>query len=475
MSGPVPSEGHATTGPPPEGSLDDFPLPVLFTHVLAHRLSGSLVLKSPRGGGEGSDVVVFADGAPTRIRTAKLIAPLGEMLVRLGVIADVDLQAALLRAQRAKERLGRQLVSDSLVDRRVLLRALREQILVRLRAIAALPSETIYEFHPNADLLDEGAPTNHVACDALAALLSLVRAWPERRRIDEAILPFLRTPVRLHPLARLDRFELDDAERAVIAKLKSSGEPSHEALLQSSVAPERTIRALLYALHVTHHLDDGSGAPPLDVEPPSDPVASLRDSALNVGIDPLRTSAAIVALGAADDHREALALWRAGNLQAAEVLAARAVARDPGKPDYKALLGVVLAQQGGRTRFKRGLSLLNEAITAAPQSDRALVWRATVLRDAGRIDAAIRDWRAALAANPANDEAKIALKRAQVHSDHPELRRSSRLAAGRPAGAGSTTPRRPQPSVGSRNQWILLAVLVVSTVALLVVYFRMRG
>lgn len=473
MSGPVPSEGHATTGPPPEGTLDDFPLPVLFTHVLAHRLSGSLVLKSPLGGGEGSDVVVFADGAPARIRTAKLIAPLGEMLVRLGVIADVDLQAALLRAQRAKERLGRQLVSDSLVDRRVLLRALREQIFVRLRAVAALPSETIYEFHSNADLLDEGASTNQVTCDALAALLSLVRAWPDRRRIDETILPFLRAPVRLHPHATLERFELDDAEQAVIAKLKGGAEPTHEALLHSSVAPERAIRALLYTLHLTHHLDDGSGAPPLDVEPPSDPVASLRDSALNVGIDPLRTSAAIVALGAADDHREALALWRAGNLQAAEVLAARAVTRDASKPDYKALLGMVVAQQGGRTRFKRGIALLNEAIAAAPQSDRALVWRATVLRDAGRIDAAIRDWRSALTANPANDEAKIALKRAQVHSDHPQLRRSSRLAAGSPAPGRTMTPRT-MSAVGNRNQWILLAVLVVSTVALLVVYFRMR-
>ncbi|MBX7197581.1 MAG: hypothetical protein K1X94_36380, partial [Sandaracinaceae bacterium] len=281
MSAPVPSRGRPTTGPSPEGTLEEITLPALFTHVLSHRLSGSLVLQVPRS--EDRDVVVFADGAPTRVRTAKQIAPLGEMLVRLGVIADVDLQAALFRAQSAKARLGKQLVSDSLVDRRVLLHALREQILLRIRSLAALSSETRYEFHANTDLLEEGAPTNQVTCDPLAALLALVRAWPDRRRVDELLEPLLQTPARLHESAALDRFELDDAERAVVAKIKG-GEMTHAALLSSSVAPEQLLAALLYTLHITHHLDDG--APPLDVDPPADPLESLRDSALNAGMDP---------------------------------------------------------------------------------------------------------------------------------------------------------------------------------------------
>lgn len=472
MSPPVPSRGRPTTGPPPEGTLEDVSLPALFTHVLSHRLSGSLVLRPPRS--EEGDVVVFADGAPSRVRTAKQIAPLGEMLVRLGVIADVDLQAALFRAQTAKARLGKQLVADSLIDRRVLLRALREQILVRLRSIASVPPETRYEFHANTDLLEEGGPTNQVTCDPLAAILALIRAWPDRRRIDETLEPYLKSPVRLHPHAALDRFELDDAERAVIAKIKGQ-ELTHQALLHSLVAPERVIRALLYALHLTHHVDDG--AEPLDVEPPVDPMAALRDSALNAGLDPLRTSAAIRALGASDDHREALALWKAGNLEAAEVLAERAMERDPTKPEFKALLGIIVAQQGGRTKFKRGLVLLNEAIKDAPSSDRARVYRATVLRDAGRIEHAIRDWRAALQINPANDEAKIALKRAEVHGD--PRRRSQRLSGSRIMtpldGMPTQRTRTPATQDSAMTSWILLAVIVVSTVALLAVYLRMRG
>jgi tetratricopeptide (TPR) repeat protein len=437
VNAPAPSSGRQTSGPPPEGLLDDFPLPVIFTHALEHRLSGSLVLKGPYG----DDVVVFAAGAPSRIRTAKMIAPLGEMLVRLGVIADVDLQSALFRAQSARERLGKQLVSESLVDRRTLLRALREQLLVRVRSLAALPPETQYEFHSNADLLEDGAATNQVTCDPLAALLAFVRAWPEKRRIDEELAPFDNAPVRLRAEAALDRFELDDTERALIARIKNGAVATHAEIYRFGMASERAIRALLYVLHITHHLDDGTSIPPLDMEPPSNPMASLRDSALNTGVNPLRTSATIRALGASDDHREATALWRAGNLEAAQVLAERAVQRDA-LPEYKALLGVIIAQQGGRQNIKKGLALLDEAIAATPNSEKPLVYRATVLRDAGRFDAAIKDWRAALAINPKNPEARVALKRAEI-------------------GAESAAPRG-----GGNAGWWLLAAIVIATAIL---------
>ena len=446
MSGPVPSSGRQTSGPPPEGSLEDYPLPVFFTHVLSHRVSGSLVLKGPFG----DEVVVFADGAPSRIRTAKLIAPLGEMLVRLGVIADVDLQAALHRAQNARERLGKHLVSESLVDRRTLLRALREQLLLRVRSLASLPPETLYEFHNNTDLLEDGAPTNQITCDPLAALLAFVRAWPERRKIDEVLEPFDSAPVRIHRDAALDRFELDEGERTLLARVRNGAVTTHADLYKSSVAPERAIRALLYVLHLTNHLDEGTSIPPLDVEPPLNPIASLRDSTLNTAMDPLRTTAKIRALGASDDHREATALWRAGNLEAAQILAARAVERES-NPEYKALLGIVIAQQGGKQNFKRGVSLLDEAIALRPKHEHALVYRGMVMRDAGKIDAAIRDWRAALAINPKNPEARVALKRAEVTSD------------------SSMSPR------SGVAGWWLLVVIVLATAVLLAVLVGTRS
>ena len=88
--------------------------------------------------------------------------------------------------------------------------------------------------------------------------------------------------------------------------------------------------------------------------------------------------------------------------------------------------------------------------------------RATVLRDAGRIDAAIRDWRAALAANPGNPEAKVALKRAEVHSD-AQRRSSMRVKRG-----GS------RPSSSGLTGWLVLAAIIIATIVLLTVYWKLR-
>jgi hypothetical protein len=90
------------------------------------------------------------------------------------------------------------------------------------------------------------------------------------------------------------------------------------------------------------------------------------------------------------------------------------------------------------------------------------VYRATVLRDAGRFDRALEDYRAAVTANPSNAEAKLAVRRAEARSDPSGLRKSS-----------TRVPTLHAKS--ARNQWILLAALVIATVALLVVYVRLRG
>lgn len=409
--------------PEPKGTLERWPLPHLYVHIVDHRLSGSLVLL---GDGNDVDVVVFGEGAPTRVRTAKMIAPLGEMLVRAGVIADIDLEAALSRALEAKTRLGQQLVAEHVIDKRVLLRALREQILVRLRSVAQLPKTTRYEFHSNNDLLEEGAPTGAASCDPLAALLALVRNWPDRAEIDAELGKLEGRIPRLHPNAQIDRFELDPYERSIVERLRAGGVTSYGSLLSSTLAPVEVIRALLYTLSITGHLDVDDRWP-LDVEPPADPLAALRDSSLNVGVEKDRTSAVMRAVAAADDHREAAALLRAGNLEAAERLAARALQRHPTHPEYRALLGYVIGLRASPTEIFQAIEHLDEALESAPNSDRALVYRAELLRRAGRRDEAIRDYRAALSINPGNSDAARALRSSSLRPPPPPPKSSSPL------------------------------------------------
>lgn len=401
--------GAALPGPRPTGTLEQWPLPSLVAHVLEHELSGSLALM-PREG--EVDVIVFASGAPTRVRTSKAIAPLGEMLVRFGVIANVDLESALARAGAAKSRLGAQLVSEKVIDRRVLLEALRQQVLVRLRALATLPEATRYEFHANADLLDEGPPTNAASCDPLASLHAIVRAWPARARIEAKLDPLADAEVVLHPSAAPKRFDLDDAERAVLERIEAGPRTTYATLARTTRAPSSVARALLYSLVLTRHLDVGDDHWPLGVPLPApEGVAALRDSSLGSGMDKLRTSQMIRALGAAEDFKEAQALARAARWEEAEVLAARAVERDPVAPEHRALLADILFERAPQN-LRRALALLDSALADAGRSDSLLVRRAKLLDRAGRTKDAMRDWLAAAAINPRNPDVRLALKAA---------------------------------------------------------------
>ncbi|MEO7095067.1 MAG: hypothetical protein ABI175_17540, partial [Polyangiales bacterium] len=401
--------------------------------------------------------------------------PLGEMLVRYGVIADVDLEAALARAGAAKTRIGQQLVSEKMVDRRVLLRALREQVMVRLRRIAAITEEATYEFHGNSDLLDEGAPTGAITSDPLAALLALVRAWPDRARIEAHLAPLAERPVVVHPNARLDRFELDDAEHSITDRILGGTAMTYGSLLRSTLAPGETIRALIYALSIAHHLDlDGKA--PLDVEPSNDPMQVLRDSSLNAGVGGDRTTNVRREIAASEDHREAQILLRAGNLAEAEELARRAVTRDDGKPAYRALLGHVLATRDLGKNEKRARELLDSAIADDPRSDRALVFRARLHAAAGRAEQATNDYRAAAALNPGNSEAAHALRagvrdplRASAWRKGPQITPHPSPVPPE-VKALLQSPRPPAPPVTPRWVAPVTAALVVATLVLLVFY-----
>ena len=478
------SPAAVDASPPPRGTLESWPLPQLFIHVVDHRLSGSLALHS---GAREVDVIVFSDGAPMRARTARLVAPLGEMLVRYGVLADVDLASALARASSAKAMLGQQLIADKIIDRRVLLRALRDQLLLRLRGMARLPSTTEYEFHSNNDLLEEDAPTGATSCDPLAALLTVLRAWPERASVDALLAPLAQQTVRLHEAATIDRFELEESEkrfleRALEAKL------TYASALRSTLAPEASIRALLYALVVSHHLDDGSGAFPLDVDPPE--VGGLRSSSLDVGMTKERTDEVMRVVSAADHHREAQVLLAAGKLAAAEQLAARAAALDGTEPEYRALLGHLVARRGARDE---GLALLDRAIAEAPRSDRALVYRAKIYEREGASEEALRDYGAAEALNPTNPDASRAMRVALGKSG----RWTTDAGVPRPLAPPRTPPppaAKPTPSPlppivmpsgalatppasapDARRGWWLIGALVVATLAMLAFYvLRLR-
>ena len=112
--------------------------------------------------------------------------PLGELLVRAGLVAPNDLYAALATARAAGRRLGEVLVEQGLVGERDLARLVAEQEgldfvdLAKLdldpRAVALLSEQTARRYRAIPFRFDEGAvvvamadPTDTAALDAIVA------------------------------------------------------------------------------------------------------------------------------------------------------------------------------------------------------------------------------------------------------------------------------------------------------------------
>jgi curved DNA-binding protein CbpA len=108
-------------------------------------------------------------------------------------------------------------------------------------------------------------------------------------------------------------------------------------------------------------------------------------------------------------------LFRRGKLDEAEHLLRRAAATDPGQPEYQALLAWVQAQrkgtppelkEGAKSNFYRDeIRLLNDVVDREPNFERALFYRAELLKRSGFGDRAQRDYRRVVRLNPRNIDA----------------------------------------------------------------------
>lgn len=97
-----------------------------------------------------------------------------------------------------------------------------------------------------------------------------------------------------------------------------------------------------------------------------------------------------------------------GALSDAEPHANRAIELDPGDADHVALWCWIQANRSERRdagRYEDLLAKLDKAIADAPRSERARFYRAMILKSAGRMGEAIRDFRDVADANPRHVEA----------------------------------------------------------------------
>jgi hypothetical protein len=393
---------NAAACPTARGRLATTSIAQLLVLALERRASGSFVFETPDS--EKSALVV-ASGSVTKVRTARVVEPLGRLLTDGKLIDAPTLERGLRLAHERQDRLGDVLVELDAVARNVIDRTLREQLGRRLSWLGQLPEASAYGFYANVDFLED-----RPACgvDPLLSIWCTIRDGRGTQPRQEAALAALGTrSLSLSPHAALERFELSELERAWVERLRARPLTSHELLAHAELDYPRA-RRLLYALLLTRQLEVGSplssaprasSVPPASATPhvgsgyPNERVEHALERASRLVRERARAEGAIEGARAVEAAREALAHK---HFAEAERLARKACEADPGNPEYIALRAWLRMQCGdlaAPASAAEVVAALDRAAMKAPGSVSVRFYRAQVLKRLGRDDEAYKDFR----------------------------------------------------------------------------------
>ena len=260
----TPSPAPASNRPAPaaKGDLTTTPLVHMLVYMLDHALTGTVELIEPDA---TSHLVGFVRGVPVRVRTGRIMAPLGAQLVASGLLHDGDAAEAVSRARSEGIRLGEYLLSRELIARMDLLRALEMQVPRKIEALVNLPLSSTYAFYRDVDLFDDVAEPLEV--DPLRVTLAAARAWRDRARLRKTLERVSALVLQLHADAALDLVELDATERAALTELRAQPCTSSELIGRMSAARD-TVESLIFVGIVTRQfVIPGQPKPPMGVRP----------------------------------------------------------------------------------------------------------------------------------------------------------------------------------------------------------------
>lgn len=503
------------------GTLAATPLSGLLIYALERKLDGSLVFEASSG---GKSALTLSGGRVTNSRLASSHHRLGEVCQMLGLL---DAERARAAAERAAGPLFGEVLLSLGLDASALEMALREQLLLHVESIAALPGDTVYGFYAGRDYLERwGAERPSV--EPLAAIWRADRVAPIGPAL-ETVKRLERVPLlRLHRHSRVGRFGFSAHETSMLDVLRARPLGYHD-LSNLGLLPAEDLARVLHVLARTRHLDLGIDGLPLGVERvasipsqratvpaiseapavPSAPgtpnvedsqrleeIASLHQrldtldyyTLLNVpeSADANAVQAAFFQLarkwhpdklppalsselervtrifariseahrvlsnpalrleydrrnqeGTDTDEDQAkvqqvlraatafqkaeVAARRADWLQALK-LAEQAHQDDPEQAEYLALFAFARVKGGAKdpADLEKSLAMLNAAVEQQPKNLRVKLYRAHVLKQAGKQAEAMRDFRAVVEAEPNNVEAQRELRLFKMRRDGAE-------------------------------------------------------
>lgn len=223
--------------------------------MLDKQLDGSVLFQASDG---TEHVVHFCRGAPAKARTDWPVENLGRVLFELGFIDLATLDSTSSVLSGSGELHGRLLISLGKIDSAQMVAGLREQLMRRMiRLFEQLDDNAAYAFYGAANLLSEWGGPELTPIDPYAVLCAGVRARPEHPHIAPTLARLGSAPLVVHPSpSDLQRFGFTAPELSAVAVLRARPLTIPE-ILASGLAPEHSLRLVLYVLLITRNISLG--------------------------------------------------------------------------------------------------------------------------------------------------------------------------------------------------------------------------
>lgn len=246
-----------------EGNLQATPFGHLLVYLLDRAMTGSIVLQEPSG---EKHAIWFEAGAPAKVKTARPVTYLGQVLVEQRIITREVYERTLQGALRERRLHGQVLLETGAVEPRALRDALREQLARQVLWLFKLPPTTLYGYFDQVNLLERWGAPEGLRTRPLALIWRGLRRHASAAEIDTVVARLGTRPIELHVDAPIRRFRFESSEQILIDVLRAKPQPL-ASLIASGLAPAEDVKRLVYVLVILRQLELGvPGAEPVGVD-----------------------------------------------------------------------------------------------------------------------------------------------------------------------------------------------------------------
>lgn len=246
-----------------EGNLQATPFGHLLVYLLDRGMTGSIVLQEASG---EKHAIWFEAGAPAKVKTARPVTYLGQVLVEQRAITREVYERTLQGALHERKLHGQVLLETGAIEVRALRDALREQLARQVLWLFKLAPTTLYGYFDQVNLLERWGAPEGLRTRPLALIWRGLRRHASAAEIEAVIARLGDRAIELHVDAPIRRFKFESSEQTLIDVLRAKPQ-SLSSLVGSGLAPAEDVKRLVYVLVILRQLELGvPGAEPVGVD-----------------------------------------------------------------------------------------------------------------------------------------------------------------------------------------------------------------